>query len=83
MIEYKVNKIDFFNFLIYFIYISLMAFVAYFDRYNESIASQIRYVILLVNLLIPIIYNYFLNIKIKNTSFFPLIIIAILFDIVY
>ena len=83
MIEYKVNKIDFFNLVIYFIYISLMAFVAYFDRYNESIASQIRYVILLVNLLIPIIYNYFLNIKIKNTSFFPLIIIAILFDIVY
>ena len=79
----KINRIDFFNLILYFIYISLMGFVAYFDRYNESIASIIRYLILLFNLLIPITYNYLLKIKFKNTVFFPLIIIAILFDIFF
>ena len=83
MIENKIKTIDILSLLCYSTYIILIALVSYYDRRDIGISSLLRIPILFLNILIPFIYRYLLNIRIKNLFIYIVIISTILIDILF
>ncbi len=83
---HKVNFIEKINFIAYVIYIVFIAVIAYSDRYymtNNLIQGLIRITTIGFSFSIPFIYRFILNIKFKKTIFIPILIIALVLDILY
>ena len=82
----KINLVETVNFISYFVYISLIALVAYSDNYltdNYIPQISIRIGIILFSFLIPFIYRFVLNVKFPKNIFIPLLIIVVILDVIF